>query len=347
MSKYLIFGATGQDGSYLTELLLSHQFEVFCVKRRSSSINTMRLDGVMNHPRLEILHGDVTDTASVMQLLNRIKPDFVINLAAQSHVGVSFNEPEYTAQVDAIGTLRILEAIRLFNKKIIFYQASTSELYGGLDDNILDENSKFNPRSPYAAAKLYAYQLTKLYREAYELKTYNGILFNHESPRRGENFVTKKITMGLADILHGKTKSIKLGNLDAQRDWGHAKDYCEAMYKMVNLNKPGDYVVATGECYSVRDFLNVAFQEIGIKLGFVGSGLLERAIVVEKSHTEYETINIKINQVVIEINPEYFRPLEVPKLQGNSQKFRDLSGWSPKITFRELVAEMVKYDVAF
>ncbi len=347
MSKYLIFGATGQDGSYLAELLLSHRHEVFCIKRRSSSINTMRLDGIINHPSIKILHGDVTDTASVMQLISQIKPDFVLNLAAQSHVGVSFNEPEYTAQVDAIGTLRILESIRLFNKNIVFYQASTSELFGGLDDKILDENSSFNPRSPYAAAKLYAYQLTKMYREAYSLQTFNGILFNHESPRRGENFVTRKITMGLSNILKGKFKSIKLGNLDALRDWGHAKDYCEAMYQMVNLNKPGDYIVATGECYSVRDFLNTAFQEVGIKLKFVGSGVLEQAIVMEKSKTDYNTENVAINQVVVEIDPIFFRPLDVPRLQGNSQKFRELSGWSPKITFRELVAEMVKYDVAF
>jgi GDPmannose 4,6-dehydratase len=345
MSKYLIFGATGQDGSYLSEQLISHGHDVFCVKRRSSSINTMRLDKILDHPKVNILHGDVTDTASVMQLINQIKPEFVLNLAAQSHVGVSFNEPEYTAQVDAIGTLRILEAIRLFNKNIVFYQASTSELFGGLDDKALDETSSFNPRSPYAAAKLYAYQLTKMYREAYGLKTYNGILFNHESPRRGENFVTKKITMGLANILKGEMQSIQLGNLDALRDWGHAKDYCEAMYQMVNLNKPGDYVVATGECYSVRDFINTAFQEIGIELKFIGKGVKEKAVVVAKLNSNYKLDNIHINQTVIEINPIFFRPLDVPRLQGNSQKFRKLSGWSPKTTFRELVADMVKHDV--
>lgn len=346
MSKYLIFGATGQDGSYLSEKLISHGHDVFCIKRRSSSINTMRLDKILDHPKLNILHGDVTDTASVMQLISQIKPEFVLNLAAQSHVGVSFNEPEYTAQVDAIGTLRILEAIRLFNTNIVFYQASTSELFGGLDDGALDETSGFNPRSPYAAAKLYAYQLTKMYREAYGLKTYNGILFNHESPRRGENFVTKKITMGLANIIKGEMRSIQLGNLDALRDWGHAKDYCQAMYQMVNLNKPGDYVVATGECYSVRDFISAAFKEIGIVIKFTGKGIQEKAVVVEKLHSRYNLTNISINQIVIEINPIFFRPLDVPRLQGNSEKFRKLSGWSPKITFRELVADMVKHDVS-
>jgi GDPmannose 4,6-dehydratase len=344
LSKALIFGTTGQDGSYLSELLLSNGVEVHGSKRRSSSINTMRVDHLLTRSDFHLHHADITDTASVFSLVNKIKPDVIFNLAAQSHVGVSFNEPEYTGQVDAIGTLRVLEAIKELDDNIIYYQASTSELFGGLSEEPLNELTPLNPRSPYAAAKLYAYYLTKQYREGYGLKCYNGILFNHESPRRGENFVTRKITTELSKLVRGEVSSFSLGNLDAKRDWGHAQDYVEAMMTMVLTCPPDDYVVATGAAHSIRDFLTVAFRVIGVEIKFHGKQMNETAIVTEITNNKLSG-QIQMGQKVLSIDAKYYRPLEVPHLLGDASKFMTASGWAPKISFTELVAEMVHADV--
>ncbi len=343
----LIFGVTGQDGSYLAEKLINNDYKVIGVKRRSSSINTGRLTALIAEQpeNFELVHGDITDTASVFSIVGRFKPSEIYNLAAQSHVGVSFNEPEYTSQVDAIGTLRLLEAFKELVPESKFYQASTSELFGGLGSNSLNEKSPFNPRSPYAAAKLYAYYLVRQYREAYGLKAYNGILFNHESPRRGENFVSRKITRGINFILSGNCEFIELGNLDAIRDWGHAKDYVNAMCLMMNSAPPDDYVVATGECYSVRDFCVAAFKEIGHVIKFTGSGLDEHGVVVDYVEAKLKTKELPLGSHVIKVSPRYFRPLEVPHLLGDSSKFRSITGWTPSCSFQELVADMVKQDV--
>jgi GDPmannose 4,6-dehydratase len=347
MKVALIFGVTGQDGSYLSDYLLENNYIVKGVKRRSSSINTMRLQHIIDkysEDRFELLHGDITDTSSVYNLISKTKPDVVFNLAAQSHVGVSFNEPEYTSQVDAVGTLRLLEAIKNCCPDIPFYHASTSELYGGLYNKPLNEDTPFNPRSPYAAAKLYAFYMVKQYREAYNLKAYNGIFFNHESPRRGENFVSRKITLEINNIFLGKSKFIQLGNLDAIRDWGHAKDYVEAMNVMLNKCPPGDYVVATGQCFSVRDFCHKAFEVSGHKIAFYGTGLEEYAKVVGYCDTDIKLKPRPLDEIVIRVSKKYFRPLEVPHLLGDSSKFRKLTGWKPKIEFDQLVYEMVKND---
>ncbi|MDB2323476.1 GDP-mannose 4,6-dehydratase [Planktomarina temperata] len=344
ISKALIFGTTGQDGSYLSELLLEKNIEVHGTKRRSSSINTMRVDHLLKRRDFHLHHADITDTASVFSLVNRTKPDVIFNLAAQSHVGVSFNEPEYTGQVDAIGTLRVLEAIKELDDNIIYYQASTSELFGGLSEEPLNELTPLNPRSPYAAAKLYAYYLTKQYREGYGLRCYNGILFNHESPRRGENFVTRKITTELSKLVRGETRSFSLGNLDAKRDWGHARDYVAAMMTMVLTCPPDDYVVATGEAHSIRDFLRAAFEVIGVEIEFHGKELNEHAVVVTIAD-ENMSGQLQVGQKVLSIDAKYYRPLEVPHLLGDASKFMAASGWSPKISFNELVTEMVHADV--
>jgi GDPmannose 4,6-dehydratase len=348
MKVALIFGVTGQDGSYLSDFLLENNYIIKGVKRRSSSINTMRLKHIIekySEERFELLHGDITDTSSVYNLITNTKPDVIFNLAAQSHVGVSFNEPEYTSQVDAVGTLRLLEAIKNCCPHVPFYHASTSELYGGLYNKPLNEDTPFNPRSPYAAAKLYAFYMVKQYREAYNLKAYNGIFFNHESPRRGENFVSRKITLELNNILLGRAKVIHLGNLDAIRDWGHAKDYVEAMCMMLNECPPGDYVVATGECYSVRDFCRKAFEVAGHKIEFYGTGLEEHAKVIGYCDTDIKLKPIALDEIVIKVSKKYFRPLEVPHLLGDASKFRKLTNWKPRIDFSQLVNEMVKNDV--
>jgi GDPmannose 4,6-dehydratase len=348
MKKALIFGITGQDGSYLAELLLSKGYQVVGVKRRSSSINTGRINHLIESnlgSKLELMHGDITDTSSVYTILNYTKPNEIYNLAAQSHVGVSFNEPEYTSQVDAIGTLRLLEATRTLVPSAKIYQASTSELYGGLNGGLLDEESGFNPRSPYAAAKLYAYYLVKQYREAYGLFAYNGILFNHESPRRGENFVSRKITLELNRLITGRAESIILGNLNSKRDWGHAKDYVEAMHIMLNKTKPDDYVIATGQCFSVREFCFKAFELTGHIIKFKGVGENEIGYIEDYCDSNFNVKRLKLGQVVIKISSKYYRPLEVPHLLGNADKFKKISGWNSKITFDELVYEMVKGDL--
>lgn len=348
MKTALIFGVTGQDGSYLSELLIKKGYKVIGVKRRSSSINTGRLTHLMTEEyesQFELVHGDITDTSSVFNLVNYAKPDEIYNLAAQSHVGVSFHEPEYTSQVDAIGTLRLLEATREIAPSAKFYQASTSELFGGLSGTELNENSHFNPRSPYAAAKLYAYYLVKQYRQAYNLSAYNGILFNHESPRRGENFVSRKITLELSQILRGEKKFIQLGNLDSIRDWGHAKDYVSAMHIMINQTQPDDYVIATGQCHSVREFCIQAFLLTGHVLEFSGSGTDEIGTITSYTTPKIETPKLKLGEIAIKVHPKYFRPLEVPHLLGDSRKFRSLTNWSPEISFSSLVEEMVKGDI--
>ncbi len=333
--KALIFGITGQDGSYLAELLLKKNYIVHGVKRRSSSFNTGRIDHLYQDPhekvRKFILHyGDVTDAISVSTLIKNIKPDEIYNLAAQSHVAVSFEVPEYTANADAIGTLRILEAIKFhgFEKKTKFYQAGTSEMFGKVVESPQTEKTPFYPRSPYGVAKVYAHWITVNYREAYKIFACNGILFNHESPARGETFVTKKIIMGLCRIKLGKQKRLFLGNLNAKRDWGHAKDYVEAMWKMLQNKKPQDYVISTGKQYSVKDFINLSLKELDIKYFWKGKGINEKC---------YDDKG----NCIIECDKEYFRPLEVDTLLGNSSKARKELNWKPKYNITQLVKEMI------
>ena len=334
----LITGITGQDGSYLAELLLSKSYEVHGLRRRTSLFNTGRIDHLFkdiheDNNNFFLHYGDMTDSSSLIQVINKTQPDEIYNLAAQSHVAVSFEEPEYTANSDALGTLRILEAIRILGleKKTKFYQASTSELYGLVQEMPQKETTPFYPRSPYAAAKLYAYWITINYREAYNIYACNGILFNHESTRRGEIFVTRKITRGLAQIKLGKQKCLYLGNLDAKRDWGHAKDYVEAMWLMLQQDKPVDLVIATGKQYSVRDFIEVAANEINISIKWKGSGLDEVGLD-EKGN------------IIIAIDKRYFRPSEVETLLGDYSKAKKLLGWNPRISLKELVAEMIRSD---
>lgn len=338
--RVLITGITGQDGSYLAELLLSQGHEVFGIRRRSSSFNTSRIDHIYKDSHLEekglrLVHGDMSDSSSLQRAIHQIAPARIYNLAAQSHVGVSFEEPEYTADATALGTLRLLEIIRNLDGKdaIRFYQASTSELFGGQQQKMLSENSPFDPRSPYAAAKMYAHTLTKNYREAFGYFCTNGILFNHESPRRGPTFVTRKITMGIARIMLGSEMPIYLGNLDAVRDWGHAKDYVAAMSLMMEAELPDDFVVATGIGHTVREFLVLACEVAGLQVVFDGAGLNET--LIEKNS----------KKIIAKIDSRYFRPLEVDRLIGDSTKIRTMLGWKPKISFEELVAEMVENDV--
>lgn len=337
--KALITGITGQDGSYLAELLLDKGYEVHGLKRRSSSFNTDRVNHLYQDPLKEnrnfiLHHGDLTDSTNVIGLIKKIQPDEIYNLGAQSHVQVSFETPEYTANSDAIGCLRILEAIRLLGleKKTRFYQASTSEMFGATPPP-QSENTPFYPRSPYAAAKLYAHSITINYREAYGMFAVNGILFNHESPRRGETFVTRKITRAVCRIKLGLQEKIQLGNLDAKRDWGHARDYVEAMNLMLQLDKPQDFVIATGKQYSVREFCEIAFKELDIEIEWQGAGLEEKGI------------DKKTRKTVIEINPKYFRPTEVDSLLGNPQKAQDILKWKAKTSFEELVKEMIENDM--
>ena len=335
MKRALIFGVTGQDGSYLSEILLEKGYEVHGVKRRSSSYNTSRVDHIYKNKNFKLHYGDVTDSLNVTSLIQLIKPDEIYNLAAQSHVKVSFEIPEYTANVDALGTLRILESIRLLGMEdqIKFYQASTSELYGLVQEIPQSETTPFYPRSPYGVAKLYGFWAVKNYREAYNIFACNGILFNHESPRRGETFVTQKIVMGLNSINKGDSDCLYLGNLDALRDWGHAKDYCEAMYLMLQQDCPDDYVIATGEQYSVRQFVEACAPNFGMIIKWEGEGLDEVGI---------DTVTGK---VVIAVDEKYFRPTEVATLLGDSTKARKTLDWKPKYSFYDLVEEMCEYEL--
>ena len=336
MKRALITGITGQDGSYLAEFLLDKGYEVHGIKRRSSLFNTARLDHIykdpnQEHSRLKLHYGDLTDTSNLTRLLSEIRPHEVYNLGAQSHVAVSFEAPEYTADVDANGTLRMLEAIRFLGmgKTTRFYQASTSELYGLVKETPQTESTPFHPRSPYAVAKLYAYWITVNYREAYGMYACNGILFNHESPRRGETFVTRKITRGISNIAMGLESCLYMGNIDSLRDWGHAKDYVRMQWLMLQQADPEDYVIATGEQYSVRQFLIWAALELGIHLKFEGCGVDEIALV-EKIDGD-KAPGLKVGQVVMQINPRYFRPAEVETLLGDSTKAREQLGWVPEI----------------
>lgn len=340
MKKALITGITGQDGSYLAELLLEKGYEVHGMKRRASSFNTSRIDHLyqdIHNPDLKFkLHyGDLTDSTNIIRLIQEIQPDEIYNLAAQSHVKVSFDEPEYTANADGIGALRILEAIRLLglDKKTKFYQASTSELFGLVQETPQKETTPFYPRSPYACAKLYAYWITVNYRESYNLYACNGILFNHESPRRGETFVTRKITRAAVRILLGMEEKLYLGNLDSKRDWGHAKDYVEGMWRVLQQEKPEDFVLATGVTTSIRDFCNMAFKELDIDLVWQGKGIDEKGI------------DKKTGKVLIEVDPRYFRPAEVDLLLGDSAKARQKLGWEPKYDLQTMVKEMIAKDL--
>ncbi len=338
MKKALITGITGQDGSYLAELLLSKDYEVHGVKRRSSLFNTDRIDHLYQDPhernrRFFLHYGDMTDSSSLVRIIQTVRPDEIYNLAAQSHVAVSFEEPEYTANADAIGTLRVLEAMRILGleKTARFYQASTSELYGKVQQTPQTETTPFYPRSPYAAAKLYAYWITVNYREAYGIYACNGILFNHESPVRGETFVTRKITRGLSRIKTGLQSSLFMGNLDALRDWGHARDYAEMQWLMLQQDKAEDFVIATGEQHSVRDFINLAAAKLEMKLRWEGTG------VDEKAYDEQ-------GRLIIAIDPRYFRPTEVETLLGDASKAKAKLGWVPKTSFDRMVSEMVASD---
>tara|TARA_B110000879_G_scaffold211901_1_gene306060 strand:+ start:670 stop:1788 length:1119 start_codon:yes stop_codon:yes gene_type:complete len=348
--KALITGITGQDGSYLVEFLLEKGYEVHGIKRRASSFNTQRIDHIYQDPHVDnknfILHyGDLTDSSNLTRILSEVQPNEVYNLAAQSHVAVSFEVPEYTADVDAIGTLRLLEAIRFLGleKKTKFYQASTSELYGLVQETPQSETTPFYPRSPYAVAKMYAYWITVNYREAYGMFACNGILFNHESPRRGETFVTRKITRGLANIAQGLEPCLYLGNLDALRDWGHAKDYVRMQWMMLQNETPEDFVVATGVQYSVRQFVIWSAFELGIELTFEGSGELEIAKVLSISGNLAPALNI--GDVICKVDPRYFRPTEVETLLGDPSKAKNILGWEPSITVQEMCSEMVREDL--
>jgi GDPmannose 4,6-dehydratase len=350
MKKALITGITGQDGSYLAEFLLEKGYEVHGVKRRASLFNTQRIDHIYqdphsNHQRLKLHYGDLTDSSNLTRILSEVQPDEVYNLGAQSHVAVSFEAPEYTADVDAMGTLRLLEAIRFLGLegKTRFYQASTSELYGLVQETPQRETTPFHPRSPYAVAKLYAYWICVNYREAYGVYACNGILFNHESPRRGETFVTRKITRGLANIAQGLEPCLYMGNIDALRDWGHAKDYVRMQWMMLQQDAPEDFVIATGVQYSVRDFIIWTAQELGLTLEFSGHGLDEIATVVQVTGDNAPAV--KPGAVIMRIDPRYFRPAEVETLLGDPTKAREKLGWVPEITAQEMCAEMVAEDL--
>ncbi|MFG1497429.1 GDP-mannose 4,6-dehydratase [Saccharospirillum sp. HFRX-1] len=348
--KALITGVTGQDGSYLAELLLEKGYEVHGIKRRASSFNTQRIDHIFEDPHVKnpnfFLHyGDLTDSSNLTRILSEVEPDEVYNLAAQSHVAVSFESPEYTADVDALGTLRLLEAIRFLglHKKTKFYQASTSELYGLVQEVPQKETTPFYPRSPYAVAKLYAYWITVNYRESYGIYACNGILFNHESPRRGETFVTRKITRGLANISQGLEQCLYLGNLDALRDWGHAKDYVRMQWMMLQQEKPQDFVIATGKQISVREFVRLSGQKLGINIEFKGKGADEVGYV--ESLTEGNETQLKPGDVIVKVDHRYFRPAEVETLLGDPGKAKAILGWEPEITVEEMCSEMVKEDL--
>ena len=350
VKKALITGVTGQDGSYLAELLLEKGYEVHGIKRRASSFNTQRIDHIYQdiheeRPKLKLHYGDLADSSNLTRIMSEVEPDEVYNLGAQSHVAVSFEAPEYTADVDGIGTLRLLEAIRFLGleKKTRFYQASTSELYGKVRETPQTETTPFHPRSPYAVAKLYAHWITVNFREAYGLYACNGILFNHESPRRGETFVTRKITRGLANIAQGHEKCLFMGNLDALRDWGHAKDYVLMQWMMLQQEQPEDYVIATGLQYSVRDFLTWSARELGVGIAFEGSGAAEIGRVASVAGDDAPSM--KVGDVILRVDPKYFRPAEVETLLGDPSKAKAKLGWMPKITAQEMCAEMVAKDL--
>ena len=347
----LITGITGQDGSYLAEFLLQKGYIVHGIKRRASLFNTQRVDHIYQDPHIKDAHfklhyGDLSDTSNLVRIVQETQPDEIYNLGAQSHVAVSFESPEYTADVDAIGTLRILEAIRILGleKKTRFYQASTSELYGLVQEIPQKETTPFYPRSPYAVAKMYAYWITVNYREAYGIYACNGILFNHESPRRGETFVTRKITRGLANIAQGLEDCLYMGNLDALRDWGHAKDYVRMQWLMLQQDAPEDFVIATGVQYSVRQFIQWSAEELGITLRFEGKGVDERAIVASITGDNAPALNV--GDVIVSIDPRYFRPTEVETLLGDPTKAKEKLGWVPEITVQEMCREMVAADLA-
>ncbi len=348
--KALISGITGQDGSYLAEFLLEKGYEVHGIKRRASSFNTQRVDHIYRDPNLyktnlKLHYGDLTDASNLIRIMQEVQPDEIYNLGAQSHVAVSFESPEYTADVDALGTLRLLEAIRILGleKKTKYYQASTSELYGLVQEIPQRETTPFYPRSPYAAAKLYAYWITVNYREAYEMYACNGILFNHESPRRGETFVTRKITRGMANISLGLQECLYMGNLSAMRDWGPARDYVKAQWLMLQQEVAEDFVIATGTQYSVRQFIQWSAEELGISLRFEGKGISEIA-VVESVSGESE-LSVKPGDVIVRIDANYFRPTEVETLLGDSSKAKEKLGWIPEISTRQMCAEMIAFDL--
>jgi GDPmannose 4,6-dehydratase len=357
MKKALITGVTGQDGAYLAEFLLNKGYEVHGIKRRTSLFNTDRIDHLYQDPheknrRFILHHGDLTDSSSLIRIIQQVQPDEIYNLAAQSHVAVSFEEPEYTANSDALGALRILEAIRILGleKKTRFYQASTSELYGLVQEIPQKETTPFYPRSPYAVAKLYAYWITVNYREAYGMYACNGILFNHESPNRGETFVTRKITRALARIKLGLQDCLFLGNMDAKRDWGHAKDYVEMQWLMLQQEQPEDFVIATGVQYSVRDFVNAAAKELGMAIRWEGQGVDEKGYLIHPSPASGrgaggEGAGREEGRCIVAVDPRYFRPTEVETLLGDPSKAKAKLGWTPKITFDELVSEMVREDL--
>ncbi|MCC5930611.1 MAG: GDP-mannose 4,6-dehydratase [Cyclobacteriaceae bacterium] len=349
MKKALITGITGQDGAYLSELLLEKGYEVHGIKRRSSLFNTDRIDHLYQDPhdsniRFVLHYGDLTDSANVIRIIQEIKPDEIYNLGAMSHVKVSFDTPEYTANVDGLGTLRILEAVRLLglSEKTRIYQASTSELYGLVQEVPQSETTPFYPRSPYAVAKLYGYWITVNYREAYNMYACNGILFNHESPLRGETFVTRKITRGVARIALGMQDALYLGNLDAKRDWGHAKDYVEAMWLMLQQEKAEDFVIATGITTAVRDFVRLSFAHVGVELAFSGSGAEEEGRVVKSRNPEF---SLPEGKVVVKVDPRYYRPTEVDLLIGNAEKARTKLGWKLKYDLHALVEDMMDADL--
>ena len=354
MKRALITGITGQDGSYLAEFLLEKGYEVHGIKRRASSFNTQRIDHIyedihVQNQKFKLHYGDLTDSMNITKIIKECKPDEIYNLGAMSHVRVSFDIPEYVGQVDALGTLRVLEAVRLLGleKKTKIYQASTSELYGGMLKNknnkgFYDENSAFHPRSPYGVAKIYAYWITKNYREAYKMFACNGILFNHESPRRGETFVTRKITRAVVRIALGKKEKFFLGNLDAQRDWGHAKDYVRMMWMILQAKNAEDWVIATGKTTSVRDFVRLAFKELGIELEFKNKGINEKAFVIACNDKKYQ---LEIGKEVLSVDPLYFRPTEVDLLIGDPTKAKQKLGWVPEYDLNSLVKEMIEHDL--
>lgn len=350
MKKAIITGITGQDGSYLAEFLIEKGYEVHGIKRRASSFNTQRIDHIYQDPHVDnknltLHYGDLTDSSNLTRILQEVQPDEVYNLGAQSHVAVSFDSPEYTADVDAIGSLRLLEAIRLLGleKKTRFYQASTSELYGLVQETPQKETTPFYPRSPYAVAKMYAYWITVNYREAYGMYACNGILFNHESPRRGETFVTRKITRGLANIAQGLEYCLYMGNINALRDWGHAKDYVRMQWMMLQQETADDFVIATGMQYSVRQFIRWSAEELGVTLEFSGNGVDEIGIVAAIRGDKAPAINV--GDVIVRIDPRYFRPAEVETLLGDPSKAKEKLGWTPEITVEQMCAEMVSDDL--
>ncbi|WP_339386220.1 GDP-mannose 4,6-dehydratase [Vibrio caribbeanicus] len=351
MKKALITGITGQDGSYLAELLLEKGYEVHGIKRRASSLNTERVDHIYQdsheeNPRFFLHYGDLTDSSNLTRIIKDVQPDEIYNLGAQSHVSVSFECPEYTADVDAMGTLRLLEAIRFLGmeKRTKFYQASTSELYGEVKEIPQTEKTPFHPRSPYAVAKMYAYWIVVNYRESYGIHACNGILFNHESPRRGETFVTRKITRGIANIAQGLEPCLYLGNMDALRDWGHAKDYVRMQWMMLQQETADDFVIATGKQMSVRDFVILSAKEAGIELEFTGEGIDEIATVTKIVGDDAPAL--KVGDVIVKIDPRYFRPAEVETLLGDPSKAKEKLGWTPQITVEDMCAEMVQYDLS-